>query len=62
MNPNPSREQQALASLANIRDKLIVFNGARAAAFNPNLTAEQALESIRAYYQAYDADHPEVHA
>ena len=39
-----------------MRDKLVVFNGVRAAVFNENLTPEQALESARAHYEAFDAD------
>lgn len=33
-----------------------VFSGVRAAAFNENLTPEQALDSIRGYYEAFDGD------
>ncbi|SBS73805.1 hypothetical protein MHPYR_180070 [uncultured Mycobacterium sp.] len=51
-------EVKALNALALMRDRLIVFNGAKAALFNKNLTPEQALESARAYYEAFDADHP----
>lgn len=53
------KEQRALNGLATIRDKLVVFNGVRAAAFNENLTPGQALESIRAYYEAFDGDQAE---
>lgn len=52
------KETKALNGLATMRDKLIVFNGVRAAVFNENLTPEQALESARAYYEAFDGDHP----
>ena len=51
-----SKQDRAFQALATMRDRLIVFNGVRAAIFNENLTAEQALESARAYYEAFDAD------
>lgn len=45
--------------IAGLRDKIIVFNGVRAAAFNENLTPGQALDSIRGYYEAFDGDQAE---
>jgi hypothetical protein len=43
-----------------VRDKLVVFNGVRVVAFDPNLSPSEVVARVRAYYEAFDEGDPKL--
>ncbi|WP_141772686.1 hypothetical protein [Mycobacterium malmoense] len=56
----PTKEAQALKSIGTLRDKLVVFNGVRAVAFDPDLSDGQIVARVREYYEAFDEGDPKL--
>jgi hypothetical protein len=54
------KEARALQSIGTLRDKLVVFNGVRAVAFDPNLSPSEVVARVRAYYEAFDEGDPKL--
>jgi hypothetical protein len=54
------KEDPALQSIWTLRDKLVVFNGVRAVAFDPNLSPSEVVARVRAYYEAFDEGDPKL--
>lgn len=57
---NMDKEVRALQSIGTLRDKLVVFNGVRAVAFDPNLSPSEVVVRVREYYEAFDDGDPKL--